>query len=60
MTSEGTETAMILYECGVCGIQATMVRTATGDLAWLDHMENHAQKRQYRCWTWNVVQLPLS
>jgi len=55
----GTSVEMIHFECQVCGIGASMVRTPTGDLAWLDHMANHADKRAFRRWTWNVVPLPL-
>lgn len=59
MTEQSRETAMIHYQCNVCGITATMVRTPTGLLAWCDHMENHAQKTAYDLWTWTAVQLDL-
>jgi len=59
MQAAGRETAMIHFECGVCGMAATLVDTPTGSLAWLDHMENHAQKKHYRAWTWTAVQLDL-
>ncbi len=55
----GLVTDMAHYECDVCKITATIVRTPAGELAWLDHMAIHAQQRAYRVWTWRVVQLPL-
>lgn len=50
---------MIHWQCGVCEVSATCVATPSAELAWLDHMENHAVKDLYQAWTWEIVPLPL-
>jgi len=55
--SEGISTQMVHYQCGTCGITATMVITAASELAWLDHMATHAVPDNYRSWHWTVQQL---
>lgn len=57
--NDSRETQMLHFACNVCGITATIVSTQTGRLAWLDHMENHAQKTNYDVWAWTVMQLGL-
>jgi len=52
-------TSMIHYHCHTCGVNATCVLTNSAELAWLDHMENHAERKNYGAWTWTVVQLDL-
>lgn len=59
MQAAGRETAMIHYQCYTCGVNATCVHTPSADLAWLDHMENHAERTNYGRWTWTAVQLEL-
>lgn len=53
------ETDMVHYECGVCLATATCVQTPAADLAWLDHMANHADPYCYGRWTWTVLPLKL-
>jgi len=57
MSSGNESTAMIHFECGTCGVNATCVDTPSARLAWYDHMENHALKQNYRAVTWVVVPL---
>lgn len=59
MRKEQAETMMIHWQCGVCEVSATCVATPSAELAWLDHMENHASKDRYQAWTWTIVPLPL-
>jgi hypothetical protein len=59
MTEQSRETAMVHYECNVCGITATVVSTPSALLAWCDHMETHAWKKGYDVWTWTVLHLDL-
>jgi len=51
--------AMVRYECNVCPMSASCVVTAVSELAWLDHMETHADPLDYRGWTWTVYPLPF-
>lgn len=53
------ETEMIRYECQTCAMTATVVNTPSAVLAWLDHMDTHAVKDNYRAWTWAIVPLDL-
>lgn len=55
MTDGGRETAMVLFECHVCHAQAVCVDNQPARLAWLDHMENHANKTDYGAYTWTAV-----
>jgi len=59
MSNGSGETAMIHYECFTCGVTATCVVTSSATLAWLDHMENHAERKNYGQWSWTVLALPL-
>lgn len=56
---EDRTTTMVRYECGVCTMTATCVVTAASELAWLDHMANHADPSCYQGWTWVVLELPV-
>ncbi len=56
----GETIPMAIFECSTCGMQATVVLNEVATLAWLDHMETHALKDNYRCWTWAVLPLDLS
>jgi len=49
---------MIHFECFTCGMQATIVNTESGKLAWLDHVNRHAVPENYGIWTWMAVQAP--
>jgi hypothetical protein len=49
------ETAMIHWSCRVCGISTTCVHNAVADLAWHDHMANHADPDLFDAWTWTAV-----
>jgi hypothetical protein len=50
---------MIHYQCYTCGMNATCVLTESANLAWLDHMANHAVPANYGRWTWTAVQLEV-
>lgn len=52
-----TEVPMIHFECQVCHMSATVVSTPAGELAWLDHMNTHAMKDDFKAWTWTVLPL---
>jgi hypothetical protein len=52
-------TSMIHYQCQVCGMTATCVVTAVTSLAWLDHMDSHADSSLFLSWTWQALQLEL-
>jgi len=45
---------MYHFECFTCGMQATIVGTEAGKLAWLDHMVTHAVPENYGIWTWHA------
>lgn len=51
---------MIHYECHVCAVTATCVVTPSSSLAWLDHMEAHADRGAFSSWTWSVEPLNFS
>lgn len=59
MSDATNETAMIHFVCGTCRMEATCVHTSSAELAWLDHMANHAVKDNFRCYTWSIVPLEL-
>jgi len=59
MQDSTTDTAMVHFECHTCHMTATCVATAAAELAWLDHMDNHAEKKNYSAWSWTVARLPL-
>lgn len=59
MESGDGSTSMVHYECHVCDMTATCVKTTTASLAWQSHMDKHARKRGYSMWTWKVLPLPL-
>lgn len=48
---------MLRYECCTCDMTATVVYTSAAHLAWLDHMDTHSMKDNYRTWTWEVLPL---
>ena len=57
MNERRRETAMIHYQCYVCHATATCVANEPANLAWHDHMANHALPKHYGAWTWTVQQL---
>jgi len=57
MEERRLETAMVLFECEVCAVTAVCVDNEPARLAWLDHMENHAQKKRFRAFTWTALTL---
>jgi len=57
MQQTGDETPMVHWQCHICGISATCVLNPPAELAWLDHMENHANKADYSSWTWTALTL---
>jgi len=59
MDGSPTETAMVHYECYVCGMIATCVATEASTTAWADHMYRHPDPELFGCWMWSVVALPL-
>lgn len=60
MPDTGAETNMVHFQCYTCHVTATCVLTPSADLAWLDHMSNHAMQENYGRWTWQVVPLNIS
>jgi len=50
---------MVHFECSTCGVSATCVLNTSAEVAWYDHMANHALVDNFRAWTWEVVPLPL-
>ena len=50
-------TEMRRYECAQCEMVATVVDTRASRDAWRYHMDTHAQKLDFRVWTWAVVSL---
>jgi len=50
---------MVHYECYVCSMVASCVLNASSNLAWHDHMANHADPTLFGQWVWTVVALPF-
>lgn len=59
MSDAGAATTMVHFECYTCHVSATCVLTPSADLAWCDHMEQHAMKDHYGRWVWEVVPLSM-
>ena len=49
---------MLHVLCGTCGMSGTMVRNATAEQAWEDHMVTHEHPERFTAWTWTVQKLP--
>jgi hypothetical protein len=58
MPDTDAETTMVHFQCYTCHSTATCVLTPSADLAWSDHMANHALQSNFGRWVWQVV--PLS
>jgi hypothetical protein len=50
---------MVHYVCDVCSVSATCVHNVSSDLAWLDHMTNHADQSLFHVYTWEVLPIPF-
>lgn len=51
-------TTMLYLVCDVCDMTAMIVSTATGERAWQDHMNEHAQGSTAHAYTWTILPIP--